>query len=153
MVSKKKKKTRSSPKLRLIFRPNSEIQTFEGGCFPMGGGYFQFFTKNRSQKHQKRAICILHKPMEGLQPPRPPLATLLDESSRTHFEVVGLGLEASCPRKLPCSRLEDSTIFEPLKFRWKMPETLRKVCKDLFLVSSSTDRLKKIFEDLFFKIA
>ena len=37
------------------------------------------------------------------------------ESSRTHFEV--LGLEASSPRKLPCPRLEDSTIFEPLKFR------------------------------------
>ena len=34
-------------------------------------------------------------------------------SSRTHFEVLGLGLgfEASSPRKLPCPRLEDSTIF------------------------------------------
>ena len=30
-------------------------------------------------------------------------------SSRTHFEV--LGLEALGPRKLPCPRLEDSTIF------------------------------------------
>ena len=30
-------------------------------------------------------------------------------SSRTHFEV--LGLEASSPRKLPCPRLEDSSIF------------------------------------------
>ena len=34
--------------------------------------------------------------------------------SRTHFQV--LGLEASSPRKLPCPRLEDSTIFECLKF-------------------------------------
>ena len=42
------------------------------------------------------------------------------ESSRTHFEVLGLdlglegqvlGLKASSPRKLPCPRLEDSTIF------------------------------------------
>ena len=42
------------------------------------------------------------------------------ESSRTHFEVLGLGLEAqvyglgleaSSPRKLPCPRLEDSTNF------------------------------------------
>ena len=40
------------------------------------------------------------------------------ESSRTHFNVLGLdlkgqvlGLEASSPRKLPCLRLEDSTIF------------------------------------------
>ena len=43
------------------------------------------------------------------------------ESLRTHFEVLGLGLEASSPQKLPYPRLEDSTIFEPLKFRWKTP--------------------------------
>ena len=35
------------------------------------------------------------------------------ESSRTHFEV--LGLEASSPRKLPCPRLEDSSTFGILK--------------------------------------
>ena len=42
------------------------------------------------------------------------------ESSRTRFDVLGLGLEgqvlglvlqASNPRKLPCPRLEDSSIF------------------------------------------
>ena len=43
-LKKKKKKKRTSPKLKPIFRPNSEIQTFEGG-------YFQFFTKNRPQKY------------------------------------------------------------------------------------------------------
>ena len=43
-------------------------------------------------------------------------------ASRTHFEVLGLGIkgqvlvlglgfEASSPQKLPCPRLEDSTIF------------------------------------------
>ena len=53
------------------------------------------------------------------------------ESSRTHFEVFGLGLEASSLRKLPCPRLEDSTIFELLKFRWKTPEILRKISEDL----------------------
>ena len=68
-------------------------------------------------------------------------------ASRTYFEV--LGLEALSPQKLPCPRLEDSTIFEPLKFRWKTPETSRKICKDLFLVSSSRDHLKKNFENLF----
>ena len=52
-------------------------------------------------------------------------------ASRTHCEV--LGLEASSPRKLACPRLEASTIFEPLKFRWKMPETLRKISLNLFL--------------------
>ena len=39
----------------------------------MGGGYFQFFTKNRPQKHQKRAI--LHTSQangEGSSPPPPP---------------------------------------------------------------------------------
>ena len=59
-----------------------QIQTFEGGLFSYGGGggYFQFFTKNRPQKHQKRAI--LHTSQangESSSPPRPPppLATLL----------------------------------------------------------------------------
>ena len=44
------------------------------------------------------------------------------ESSRTHFEVLGLGLEGqvlglglglevSSPQKLACPRLEDSSIF------------------------------------------
>ena len=40
------------------------------------------------------------------------------ESSRTHFEVLGLegqvlglGLEASSPQKLACPRLEDISIF------------------------------------------
>ena len=81
VVSKKKK--RSSPKLSLIFRPNSEIPRFfppkhrwspkikkkvfaeiesdfsakfgnsnvSGGAVFLWGGYFQFFTKNRPQKH------------------------------------------------------------------------------------------------------
>ena len=73
-----------------------------------------------------------HKPYEmtssksGMESSRTSLV------SRTHFEVLGLGMEASSPRKLPCPRLEDSTIFEQLKFRWKTPETLRKICKYLF---------------------
>ena len=47
------------------------------------------------------------------------------ESSRTDFEVLGLGLEgqvlgleASSPRKLACPRLEDSTIFWNVKILW-----------------------------------
>ena len=71
-------KKRSLPKLGLIFRPKSEIQTFEGGCIPMGG-YFQFFTKNRPQKHQKRAILHTLQANGGAIAPfaPPPLATLL----------------------------------------------------------------------------
>ena len=82
-------------------------------------------------------------------------------SSRTHFQV--LGLEASSLRKLPCPRLEDSTIFWTVKIllesarnlaenlrrpffvflKWKSPE---KIFEDLFC-------LKKDFEDLFFELA
>ena len=46
-------------------------------------------------------------------------------SSRTDFEVLGLGLggqvlglEASSPRKLACPRLKDSTIFWIVKILW-----------------------------------
>ena len=36
--------------------------------------------------------------------------------------------------------------FEPLKFCWKAPETSQKICKDLFLFSSSENCLKKILK-------
>ena len=39
------------------------------------GGYFQFFTKNRPQKHQNRAI--LHTSQANVGGSSPPLATLL----------------------------------------------------------------------------
>ena len=80
-VSKKK---RSSPKLRLNFRPKSKIQTIFhtesqyplhdfGTQFPLGGGCFQFFTKNRPKKQQKRTI--LHTSQAnggGARAPPPP---------------------------------------------------------------------------------
>ena len=47
-------------------------------------------------------------------------------SSRTHFEVLGLGLEASSPWKLACPRLEDNTFFF---FFW---DRLKNFCEDLF---------------------
>ena len=56
LQKKKKKKKRSSPKFRAIFLPISQVQTFEGGLFLCGGGYFPFFTENRPQKHKKHAI-------------------------------------------------------------------------------------------------
>ena len=120
--SPKKKKKRSSPKLRLIFRPKSEIQSFfrpkTGGLqknkkkrkvfteietdFPpdignsdafsgrittctlqlrhpifFGGGCFQFFTKNRPQKHQKHAILHTSQANGGARAlPPPPLPKL-----------------------------------------------------------------------------
>ena len=72
---KKKKKKRSSPKSSLIFRPKSGIQTFEGGLFSYGGSYFQFFTKNRPQKHQKRAILHTSQANGGGSSPPPGYAT------------------------------------------------------------------------------
>ena len=85
------------------------------------------------------------------------------------------------PRSLKFSKIalfsargQHNSIFEPLKFRWKTPETLRKICKKLFFWFPQVeiawkkflrtffawkkiwspyyfwDRLKKIFEDVFF---
>ena len=80
------------------------------------------------------------------------------ESSRTHFEILdlglegqALGLEASSPRKLPWPRLEDSTIFCIVKI---LLENARNPAENLrrpFLFSSFGDRLKNIFEDLIFE--
>ena len=63
-------------------------------------------------------------------------------ASRTHFEV--LGLEASSPRKLPCPRLEYSTIFWVVKSWWSAwkifwktffsGDCLKNFCKDLFFI-------------------
>ena len=47
VISKKKK--RSSPISRLVFRPKSENRTFEGGCFPMGGLFSIFHQKSASK--------------------------------------------------------------------------------------------------------
>ena len=44
-------------------------------------------------------------------------------------QVLGLGLEASSPRKLPSPRLEDSTYFELLKF-CRSPE--KKILEGVF---------------------
>ena len=74
--------------------------------------------------------------------------------SRTHFEVLGLGLglegqvlglglEASSPRKLACPRLEDSTIFWNVKILWSG-------WKIFWKTFFSGDRLKNFCEDLFF---
>ena len=72
-------------------------------------------------------------------------------ASRTRFkvlglegQVLGLGLEASSPRKFPCPWFEDSTIFWTLKFFWKTPKASRKICVDLFCNSPSVIAWKKI---------
>ena len=78
VVPKKKKKVFIEFETdRLIFRPKSEIQTFEGGLFSNGGGYFQFFTKNRHQNHQNGAILHTSQANGGGSSLAPLLATLL----------------------------------------------------------------------------
>ena len=75
-------------------------------------------------------------------------------ASRTHFEgfglglglesqILGLGLEASSPRKLACPRLEDNTIFLLVKILW----SARKIFWKTFFCG---DCLKNFCEDLFF---
>ena len=68
-------------------------------------------------------------------------------ASRTHFQV--LGLEASSPRKLPCPRLEESTIFWTVEILLESARNLAENLRRPFLFSSSGNRLKKNFEDLF----
>ena len=68
----KKKKKRSSPKFRAIFLPISQVQTFEGGLFLYGGGYFPFFTQNRPQKLKKHAILHTSQTNGGARAPPPP---------------------------------------------------------------------------------
>ena len=71
------------------------------------------------EKHINRMVCTCYAHLCNLAE-----VESSRTSSRTHFEVLGLGLglegqvlglglglEASSPRKLPCPRLEDNTIF------------------------------------------
>ena len=116
-------KKRSSPKLRLIYRPKSEIQTFEEGCFPMGGLYLIFHKKSASKPPKTCDFAYFTSLRYWVESSRTSLASRT--SSRTHFEVLGLegqvlglGLEVSSPRKLTCPRLKDSTIFLIVKILW-----------------------------------
>ena len=71
---KKKKKKKVFAKIQGDFSSKiSQVQTFQGGLFSHGGGYFQFFTENRPQKHKIHAI--LHTSQDnggGLETPPPP---------------------------------------------------------------------------------
>ena len=72
VVSEKKKK-RSSPQLRQIFRPKSEIQKFEGGLFSYGGGLLSIFRKKSPSKAPKTYDFAYFTSQWGARaPPAPP---------------------------------------------------------------------------------
>ena len=64
-------------------------------------------------------------------------------ASKPQVLGLGLGLEALGPRKLPCPRLEDSTIFEPLKFCWKRQKPRRKFVNTFFILRNWSVGLAK----------
>ena len=80
-----------------MFRPKSEIQTFEGGLFSYGGGAIFNFSQKIGLKTTKNVqFCILHKPMGGLEPPLPTLLRTLDSAqcvllSKAVFEALYYG--------------------------------------------------------------
>ena len=57
------------------------------------------------------------------------------ESSRTHFEVLGLNLKASSPRKLPCPPLENSTISWTVEISLENARNLAENLRRPFFVS------------------
>ena len=77
-------------------------------------------------------------------------------ASRTHFEVLGLGLEACNSTKMPCPLHVKSTIFYLLKMgkghdhfcfsSWSTPETSQKIYEDIFL--RTPELLRKICDFL-----
>ena len=87
--SPKKEKKRSSPKLRLIFRLNSEIQSlFQaesrhvfhnfGTQFPLqGGGLFSIFHQSASKAPKTCDFAYFTSQWGGARAPPPSLATLL----------------------------------------------------------------------------
>ena len=86
-------------------------------------------------KHVSTLQCLYQTEVESS---RTSLASRT--SSRTHFEVLGLGLETSSPwpRSLKSSKIALSSargqhyFFEQLKFCWKTPKIWRKICEQLF---------------------
>ena len=72
VVSKKEKK-KVFTEIETDFSAKFGNSNVWGGAVFLWAGYFQFFTKNRPQKHQKRAILHTSQSNDGgLEPPPPP---------------------------------------------------------------------------------
>ena len=71
--SPKKTKKKVFTEIETDFSAKIGISNVSGGLCSYGGGYFQFLTKNRLQKHQKRAILHTSQANGGARaPPAPP---------------------------------------------------------------------------------
>ena len=68
-----KKKKRSSPNFRAIFLPISQVQTFEGDSFRMGGLFSIFHRKSASKAQKTCVFAYFTGQWGGSSPPRPPL--------------------------------------------------------------------------------
>ena len=116
--------------LRLIFRPKSEIQTFEGGCFPMGGGLFSIFHKKSASKPPKRCdFAFFTANGGGLEPPLPPLATLLGISM---YLVHLRQLRPAIISIISCSSVDCKAMDEDCRF----PRNLLNDCSSLLSIAT-----------------
>ena len=64
-------------------------------------------------------------------------------------KIKSVALKPQVLKNCPVLDSKTALFFEPLKFCWKTPETLRKICKDLFCFPQ-LEIAQKFFEDLFF---
>ena len=99
---KKKKKKRSSPISTLIFRPISQIQTFEGGLFSI------FLRKSASKAQKTCDFAYFTSQWEGSSPPAPPLATLLGACNTAEMKISTAKTEVL----IPLSRNPDQCVLQ-----------------------------------------
>ena len=100
--SQKKKKKRSSPISRLIFRPISQIQLSEGGCFRTGGLFSLFLRKSASKSQKTCDFTYFTSQWGGSSPPRPPPGCATDSEP---FKSTRFLTFKSQLKKLSCSVL------------------------------------------------
>ena len=101
MISKKKGLHQISeqfsgrnPKFKGFFRPKlgdlqkkrKKVQSFEGGCFRMGGLFSIFHTKSASKAQKACDFAYFTRQLGGARAPPPRLATLL-EKAKGHSEI------------------------------------------------------------------
>ena len=65
--------------------------------------------------------------------------------------MKSLALKFQVLENCPVLDLRTALFFESLKFCWKMPETSRKICKDLFCFPPLVIAGKKILKTFFFE--